>query len=317
MGTRGIEGAARRDGFCALPERFTIVHDKAHPLYDHRVDDIPLDHPDILALIESIYTYGVKSQIEVVEDGDDLLVKDGNQRVRATTEANKRLRREKREPHQILFKKVKLVEATCQEEKSAANTTVKSPPMTRAREALDHANHNKSTAQIAVAMGCSAQQVENYLALAGAAPEIQRAVEKGLPQDIALRLAKMKRERGVEALHKLQAAGATKGAHATRAVAAVRRGQAVPTKDEVHRMRNRSVVQPVFDVLLTKDVKPETKRVALPLLRWLLGEPGSEDGLPDDVLEALREVQSGAGGNGTGRRGGPEAGDEAGDAATV
>ena len=290
MGSKPIEGASRRDGFVAAPERFTIVRDKTHSLYDKRVDEIPDSHPELQALKESIKVYGVQMQIQVVEDGEDLLIKDGNQRVRACIMANAELRKERQDVHLVGFKKVPLAEGRVQEEKSAANIRVTSPVMTRAHEAIEHANHGKIPAQIAVCMGCSEAQVNNYLALAGATPDLQKAVAAGLPMTVGVKIAKMKRDKQPEAVAKLRAAGATKGRRAAEGAKAIRQGKDVQTAPTT-RARNRSVVDAVAAALRERDAGDGLKADAdnwLACLRWVAGEDVE---LPDDVLEILNELK--------------------------
>jgi ParB-like chromosome segregation protein Spo0J len=293
MASKPLDGASRIDGYSALPERFTIITDKDHVLYDPR-NEIPLTDPALAALTESIYVHGVCEQIQVCKDGDDtLLVKNGNQRVRCAIAANVRRRAEKLDLIQVPFKIVRMNEDEAQLEKAAVNVHVKSPPMMLARQAQKLEALGKSKEQIAIAIGWkSATMVSLHLALLDCDVKVQRAIESGdLKPSKARELVNMPREQQREALDAMFASGATKGEHATRVVKAVKAGKPIPEKGEGKRMKKRETVQGLLDNLDGRDgIKKVTSEVVIPFLRWLLGEKDAESNLSDDVLEVLTEL---------------------------
>jgi ParB family chromosome partitioning protein len=290
--TTTYQGASRSDGFTGDPSIFTIITDKEHPLYDERIE-IPLDNKKLAALVESIYEYGVKKQIHVLRDGDKLLVKDGNQRVRAAIEANKRRKASGFDPIQVPFKVVRDADGESQSEKATMNIHVSSPPMMTARLALRLEKDGRSREQIAVALGCTATMVENYLKLFDCAPVVQKAVEqeKASPS-VARELSKLPRDEQEKALETMLAAGVTKGSAGMRAVSAAKRGEKIEKKANARRMKNRVWTQEVYDRLNAREgsLKKDTREAVLPLLRMLLGYKGAEKDLSDDVAEVVSEM---------------------------
>jgi len=93
MGTSSkvIWGAKKTtDLYWLEPEQLTFVKDRQAMLFDERIEEIPVDE----TMVESIMEWGVQMPIKVkrvTADGDaKILIIDGNQRVKATIEANKR-----------------------------------------------------------------------------------------------------------------------------------------------------------------------------------------------------------------------------------
>jgi ParB family chromosome partitioning protein len=291
MSRPATKTASRVDGWTAPPEAFTLVTDESHPLYDPRIA-LPLD----AALVESIYTYGVLKQIRVVRDGDKLLVQDGRQRVRHALEANRRRRAERLELIEVPYRCFRSREADMSSEAVAANMHMRTPPMMLAEQALRLERAGRSRAQIAVAMGCTATMVENYLRLFDCAPAVQRAVEAGqVPASVARKLAAMPRTEQAVALTEMQAKGAVRGAAAERAVGALRRGQSVPAGNTARRVQNRTAIQALADALAGRELK-ETGNAVLAVLQWVLRAPGESDQC-DDVAECLSEMRDAAKGS--------------------
>jgi ParB family chromosome partitioning protein len=290
--TTTYQGASRSDGFTGDPSIFTIITDKEHPLYDERIE-IPLDEPKLAALVESVYEYGVKKQIHVLRDGDKLLVKDGNQRVRAATEANKRRKQSGFDPIQIPFKVVRDADGESQSEKATMNIHVSSPPMMTARLALRLEKNGRSREQIAVALGCTTTMVENYLKLFDCAPEVQKAVEeRKVPPTVARKLAELPREKQKAALDEMLEKGVTKGSAGMRAVSAVKRGEKIEKKSTARRMKNRVWTQELHDRMHAREGSLKKDGLAVYMaLRLLLGYKGVTGDQCDDVAEAVSEME--------------------------
>ena len=93
MGKRAIE-APRGDIYKVLPEDVVVVTDPKNPLYDERVH-MPVPE----TLIRNIMAKGVLHQIRIRKNDEqkwEVVV--GRQRVRATAEANRRLKEEGKPP---------------------------------------------------------------------------------------------------------------------------------------------------------------------------------------------------------------------------
>ena len=86
MGKSAIE-AKRGTIFHVEPETLTLITDKSHPLYDPRVDK-----PLLESFVINIKNRGVRLNVRARKLGDQIIVVDGRQRVRAAIEANKRLK---------------------------------------------------------------------------------------------------------------------------------------------------------------------------------------------------------------------------------
>jgi hypothetical protein len=132
---------------------------------------------------------------------------------------------------------------------------------------------------VAAEFQCTAQTVRNALALLECAPQVQREVEAGLPASIAVKLAKLPREKQVAALDEMIAAGATRGVAAERAVKAKAKGEEVRP---VRRMRARSWLEQLRDRVLKDD---EVR--ARDLLDYVLGD--------NEVLKWLPAVRAAIG----------------------
>lgn len=292
--TTTYKGASRSDGFTADPDIFTIVTDPKHPLYDERVEAIPLDNPDLMGLIASIAEIGVKTQIHVIRDGEKLLVKDGNQRVRAALEANKLRKERGLDPVQVPFKVVHERNGETQVEKAGMNLRVKSPAMVQARLAAKLEAMGKSREQIAVAMGfTSTTMVDNCLRLLDCAPKVQQAVETGQASpSFARDMAKLPREEQEKKLDEMLAQGISlKGSEGLRAAGAAKRGEKVEKKNVGRRMKNRVQTQEAHDRMEANEgsLKKDGKAVLM-AFKWLLGYKGADKNQCDDFAEVLDEM---------------------------
>src|SRR5437868_5424903 len=80
------------------PEKIVIVQDESHPLYDERIH-MPIDE----ALVLNIMHHGVLEPVIVRRNPEtsETEIVDGRQRVRATREANERLRAQGRPTHLV------------------------------------------------------------------------------------------------------------------------------------------------------------------------------------------------------------------------
>jgi len=298
--TTTVKNASRSDGFTADPEIFTIVTDPKHPLYDERVEAISENDPDFAALVASIAEIGVKKQIHVIRDGAELLVKDGNQRVRAARAANKLRSAMGMDNVQVPFKVVHEKNGESQLEKAGMNIHVRTPAMVQARLALKFEQMGKSPKQIATALGCTVPMVGNYMRLLDCAPAVQAAVEMGKASpSVARKLAEFPREEQEKHLETMLAEGVAKGSAGLQAVSAAKRGKKIEKKTAGRRMKNRVWAQEVYDRLEAKEGTLKKDAVAvLVFLRLILGYKGADKNQCDDVNEVLDEMEESKGAKG-------------------
>lgn len=182
MATKKImRDAARGDLWRVDPWQVRIVGldkdapGKDHPLYDERVK-MALD-PN---MVKNVAVYGVLEPVTVTKDGEQYLVVDGRQRTRACREANKQLaaagEAELRLPVQVRrddARGLQGVMIASNEVRYADSYLVKG------RKALKLSNQGWTEAEIAVAFSVSRPMIRNYMAYAGMAPIVHKAVEAG------------------------------------------------------------------------------------------------------------------------------------------
>jgi len=221
-------GAEGREEFLLLkPENLVVVTDEEHPLYDERVK-LPLSE----ALVLNVMAHGVKVAIIVRkngerEDGTPIVeVVDGRQRVRAAIEANKRLVKEGKEP--LLVK--------AQRERGEAADLFGTMVLTnelrqgdgqlvKARKLQRYLAMGRTEEQAAVTFGVTVPTVKNLLTILELHPKVQKAIEEGLPTNVARPLGKLPQEEQPAALEKLIESGNVKGARGVEAAKNVRAGK--------------------------------------------------------------------------------------------
>lgn len=283
MAGKQAEGATHADLWSVLPEALTIVYSKTSPFYDERVKK-----PVPEWLIDSIIRHeGVIEPVVVMRDGDDFVVDDGRQRTRALLEVNQRRAKAGKPPLRITYfiKRPLNGDAGIIGLSAAANLHVEDSPMMRARKAARMLAAEASMQDVAADFGVTVPCVDNWIKLLDCSTEVQKAVDAGqVAETVARDLSALDRDKQRAALDAMIAQGSHRGAAAKRAVAAVKRGKPVPERGAARKMRSRVKVQALLDGLLAREHStPATLAHDVPLLRWILGEPGSESDLPDDA----------------------------------
>lgn len=194
-----------------LPEELTIVTDKTHPLYDERIN-LPMREEMIL----NVMCYGVIEPVVGYREGDQILIGDGRQRVRWTTEANKRLKKEGKEAImlQVVFRRGDA--ATRMGVMIAANERAQDDgPIVRAKKVARFLEMGRTEEEAAITMACSLQTIKNYLALLECCAKVIAAVEAGkIPVMVAKKLHKLSVAEQEAALAEMLETGATKGQRA-------------------------------------------------------------------------------------------------------
>jgi ParB family chromosome partitioning protein len=258
----GAEG--RGDVLNFRPEVLKVITDPKHPQYDLRVTRKPDE-----AMILSIMRLGVIEPLVIAPDGNGAYVVDGRQRRAAAIEANKRLISEGSEPLLVPCVWRRGDDAKLFEIMVAANEVRSGDsPVERAKKMQHLKDMGRDDDQVAAVFGCSKPTVKNTLALLACAPDVVRAVEAGeVYANVASKLAKLTREKQVETLAEMKAAGATKGNAAQKAVQAKHEDQDV---QPASRMRSRKFLER----FLAEPEKDENG-CATAVVAFVLGDDGA------------------------------------------
>lgn len=253
MGKQLFTNAKRSVIFMMRPQDLIVVTDKAHPLYDERVE-LPLDE----RLVTSISARGVINPIVVRRNPDGKAeVVDGRQRARAAQEVVKR------------FKKAILVPCVNRpgEDTDLVGTSVAAneirqsdPVLLKARKAARLINLGSTEEQVAIDFGVSTTAVRQWLELLSAPAEVRKAVAAGeITATHAMALAKRPAEEQKKALAEAAEVAAAKkektGGGAPRAKA---------KSTARHQMRSYREVK---DRLELKNLEPNYKKALLWVLR--------------------------------------------------
>lgn len=185
--------------------------EKDHPLYDPRIK-LPVDE----ALVLNIMVYGVIDPIKVAKDGNDAIVVDGRQRLRAAREADKRLRAEGKEPLIVPVIVKRGSDATLFGVMVSANENRQNDDiLAKADKAGRMLDMGKSEEDIAIAFGVQAQTIRIWLKLLDVGDDVRKAVEKGqISPSAAAKLAALNRDEQKTALKEMIESGQASTAHA-------------------------------------------------------------------------------------------------------
>lgn len=162
------------------PEKLTIIgldtKDGAdHYLYDDRIK-LPVDE----GMVKNIMFRGVLQPAIVQKDGEKLLVVDGRQRVRAAREANKRLKKEGKEPVRIEVKLDRSGESDAMGILISTNEFRRDDtPLAKARKLERYLAMGRSEDEAALLFGVTTKSISNWLKLLELDSSVQKAVEKG------------------------------------------------------------------------------------------------------------------------------------------
>lgn len=178
--TEEFGAKSRGQTFMYDPSDLTIVRDKAHPLYDPRVD-LPIDED----IVESIIERGVLVPILVRKNGEAkgkpvIEVMDGRQRVKCALAANKKLVAAGKEP-------VRIPAIMRREDADSAETTMiitneyrtDDDPMVKAAKLQRYMQHGHTEAEARKAFKLRSGELTELLALIDAAPAVKAAVSEG------------------------------------------------------------------------------------------------------------------------------------------
>src|SRR5208337_2151675 len=255
----GAQG--KRDAYMYDPEILVLVTDEKSPLYDERVH-MPVneklvanmmfqpDGPDSAPL-------GVIKPVVVRRNPEttDIEVVDGRQRVKAAREANKRLKKEGRDPIRVTTvtergRDSRLIGISI----SANEFNQDETPSGRARKIQNYIDHGHDKKEAAAMFGVSEATVVNMLAVLEAPKVIRSAADSGrISHADAYRLAKMEPEEGKKKLAELlekapRVPGKKRSPNAKKArqvmgkpepaAGAVTQPEAAPTKKSVRKLED-------------------------------------------------------------------------------
>ncbi len=222
--------------FLVDPDEVTLVEDKNHPLYDERVH-LPVDE----GLVRSIDKHGVLQSILLRRNGDLLEVAIGRQRVKAAREVNRRRREDGRPAIRIMasFRRGEdksFIEAGIAENERRRPDEI----LIKAAKANRALQYGSTMEEIAEEFGVVAETVENWLKLLELHPRITAAVSRGeVRYTVAMRLAKLPREKQLAKYKKLKKAGATT-ANAVRVVVGGKLERVCPpSKNQLRRIADK------------------------------------------------------------------------------
>lgn len=258
-----IEGVGRGTVFRVPPEDLKIIgldtkDGPEHPLHDERIH-LPIDQ----GLVENIIKYGIRMNVEVRKNGDDLEVVDGRQRVRAAREANKRLKAE----GSVLI----LVPTTIAKGNdgfmlgvmiSVNENRQNDPLIAKAEKAKRALDFGQPEEDVATMFGVTKKAIQGWMKLLDLHPDVLALVkEKKMAASTAIKLSDLPREEQIIKASEMVSSGNATVAEADR-VSREKRG-------------------------LSRSEESGTKKPGAVLIRKLIDNAANLD-LPEDFVLALR-----------------------------
>jgi ParB family transcriptional regulator, chromosome partitioning protein len=251
------------------PTSLVLVTDKTSVLYDERVE-LPIDDK----MVRSIMHAGVIEPVIVKKNPETgrLEVVAGRQRTKNNVEANKRLKKEGREPIPI-----PIIVKRVSEESSADVMIIENEirsadtPLGRAAKMRRMLERGRTDADVAVVFGVTTQTVRNTVSILDASAAVRKAVENGtIGAADGYKLAKLEpaeQKEKLEALakHAPKTPGKRRQGGARKAREIVTGVTATRTRAEVVTLRAEIANQEAV-------IKENDRRVALATLNWVLGE---------------------------------------------
>lgn len=184
MGGQALDAfGAKRGQFHMLPpEAFTIIgldtkDGPEHPYWDERINE-PEPTPEEVA---NVQRFGVRVPVEVVKDGNRLIVNDGRQRIRRARKANAE---RKKDGRPALLVKCIVVAGKAAENVAAAdglnNARREDSDLVKGRKCHRQVTlFGASVEELAVSNGVHVNTVKRWMSLVGTADATQDALEKG------------------------------------------------------------------------------------------------------------------------------------------
>jgi ParB family chromosome partitioning protein len=183
--------ASRVNAFKLNPESLHLITNPEHPLYDQRVR-LPVKE----GLVQSIMANGFCTVITVQKNGDQIVVVDGMQRVKAAVEANRRLKEKGCEPVEVIATLKKGLDAQIFGVKLASNGNRQDDPPTELAEKLArYLALGRSVEEAAACIGVEVAEAKRLLQLLDLSPKVLAKVDRGqISVCAAAKLSKLSRE---------------------------------------------------------------------------------------------------------------------------
>lgn len=267
--TEEFGAVSRGQTFVYEPESLVLVTDPTHPLFDERVN-LPLKE----SLVRSIKRDGVMVPIVVRSNGKGrrgkpiIEVVDGRQRVKATIEANKRLK--------AAGKPTLRIPAIYRRGDDGQSLTVmittnenrqQDDVVTRAEKLKRYLDSGYDEKQAQVTFGVTARDIRQLLTVLEMGEGLKAALKsKAITMKIAQSLANLPRQEQAEMLASIL----SEKAKARGPVATEKASKAV--ESACGRMRKRSTVVAAIEALEGAKELNDYQRGTLAGLRWAMGE---------------------------------------------
>lgn len=186
------------------PDDLVLVEDDTDPRYDPRVR-LPVDE----GLVANILYrgQGVLEPAIVAKDGDQAVVLDGRQRVKAAREANRRLVEQGVDPLRVPCVLRRGDDSDMFAVMVSANEhRATESPIEKARKVARYIHLGHTEEEAATLWGVSRMTIRNWLATLDLAPKVQKAIEAGrISPSAALPLGKLPREEQAARLDEMTA----------------------------------------------------------------------------------------------------------------
>lgn len=256
--------ANRTTAFVYPPEKFVLVDDPAHPLFDPRIHN-PLKEE----FVQDVMVNGIIEPVVVRKNGDCAEVVDGRQRVKAALEANRRYAREGVDLRvEVPFIQRKADDATLFGITVSANEhRTDDTALVRAEKARKLLDFGKTEKDVARSFGVSIATLRNILALLELCTPVRNAVERGeLSPTAAAKMAPLSHGEQKKALDAMREQGGRMTASRTERVT---KGEAAtPAK----RMQSRREIEKMRDTLSASGTVSEYNKGFLAAIGWVLDE---------------------------------------------
>lgn len=255
MSATSVTESPRSNMYMVEPEALKLITDKEDPLYDPRVD-LPVEENMVLNIMHQ----GIIQNIQAVKRGEDYVVITGRQRVKAALEANKKLRRQGKEPIRIPVVLGRGDEADqlgvlISENELRQNDS----PIAKAEKCKKFLDMGRTEQEAAIIFGVTPQTIKNWMEIVGLCAFVKKAVDRDLISATAaaklsgLSLADQKEaaEDLIEAAEKAGKKRATIGKAAAKA-------------GKKPGLRKKKEIKEMLDIL--------DEPWAIATLKWVLGE---------------------------------------------
>jgi ParB family transcriptional regulator, chromosome partitioning protein len=289
--TRTANGASGKTDLLLFdPSSLVIVEDEGSALRDDRAK---LEYDERLVL--SMMVRGVLQPIIVRKnpETDKVEVVDGRQRVKAAREANKRLRKEGREPLRVpaVVKRTSPLDSLAMMV-TANELRTEDTPMNRAKKLARFLDMGGTKEDAATAFGCSAASIGNMLTLLDAPAVVRKAVEAGhVSVSDGYKLAKLEPADAAKRVSELKE-------HAPRTPGKKRSKNAKKAREIVSGKKIQTPSAPATEAISTRMENRIAKQIAAWVrATWDLNE-GNWGGSPKDMADRIekgewREVKVG------------------------